>query len=74
MTTGRKLPVHLVFTSIYVLLALVTLIPFEAASKPCLLGYKALCAFSPISTVIFLALGSLHIYLHQRSATKKLEQ
>jgi hypothetical protein len=69
--TDRKIPVHTVFTSIYFLLALVTLMPTGTASKTCLLGYNALCSFSPISTIILLALGGLHIFLQKRSAVKK---
>jgi hypothetical protein len=34
--------------------AVKTVIPNEKASKPCLLGYKAACSFTPISTVILL--------------------
>jgi hypothetical protein len=68
--TTKKVPIHLIFTSIYFVLAVVTLIPMETASKASLLGYKALCSFSPISAVILLALGGLHIFLHQRSLAK----
>jgi hypothetical protein len=68
--TNKKVPVHLIFTGIYFILAVVTLIPMETASKDSLLGYKALCSFSPISAVILLALGGLHIFLHQRSLAK----
>ena len=68
--TTKKVPVHIIFTSIYFVLAVVTLIPMETASKASLLGYKALCSFSPISAVILLALGGLHIFLHQRSLAK----
>jgi hypothetical protein len=32
--------------------AVKTVIPNEKASKPCLIGYKATCSFTPISTVI----------------------
>ena len=34
------------------LAAVKTVIPNEEASKPCLLGYKAACSFTPISTAI----------------------
>jgi hypothetical protein len=69
--TDKKIPVHIVFTSVYFLLAVVTLIPMGTASKVSLLGYKALCSFSPISTIGLLALGGFHIYLHRRAAAKK---
>ena len=67
MTTDRKVPVHLVFTGIYVLLAFVTVLPTGTASKASLLGYEALCSFAPISTVMLLALGGLHVFLHNRT-------
>ena len=64
--TNRKVPVHIIFTGIHSLLAVSTLIPTGTASKVCLLGYKAHCSFSPISTVILLGLGGLHLFLHYR--------
>lgn len=36
------------------LAAVKTVIPNEEASKPCLLGYKAACSFTPISTAILI--------------------
>ena len=69
--TKKKSPVHLIFTAVHIALAVVTLIPVASASKPCLLGYEALCSFSPISTVGLLALACLHIYLHRRLAVKE---
>jgi hypothetical protein len=57
----------------YVVLAVLTVIPREAASKECLLGYKALCTFSPIGTLILLVLGGLHIFLHQKVGAQKVE-
>ena len=35
-----------------VLAAIKTIIPFPYVSKACMLGYKAGCSFTPISTVI----------------------
>jgi hypothetical protein len=68
--SNKKVPVHIVFTIIYFVPAVVTLIPMASASKASLLGYKALCSFSPISTILFIALGGLHIFLHQRNLAK----
>jgi hypothetical protein len=62
----KKSPVHLIFTIVHFSLALVTLIPLASASKASLLGYKALCSFSPISTLGLLVLGGFHIFLHYR--------
>ena len=66
-------PIHRIFTIMYGVLAVVTLIPREAASKECLLGYKALCTFSPIGTLILLTLAGLHIFLHQNAALKNVK-
>ena len=67
----RKTPIHLIFTGIYLVLIILTLIPNASASKDCLMGYKALCSFSPISSIILLALAGLHIFLHRRSLAKE---
>jgi hypothetical protein len=66
-------PIHLIVTIMYGVLAVVTVIPRAAASKECLLGYKALCTFSPIDTLILLTLAGLHIFLHQNAAAKNVE-
>jgi len=63
----KKSPTHLIFTTVHSSLAIVTLIPLASASKASLLGYKALCSFTPISTIILLALAGLHIYLHRKA-------
>jgi hypothetical protein len=65
---NKQLPVHIIFTVIYFSLALITTIPTGTASKGSLLGYTALCSFTPISTFILLALAGLHLYLHNRKA------
>lgn len=37
--------------------AVKTAIPYAEASKPCLLGYKAACSFTPISTAILILIA-----------------
>ena len=64
--TNKKISTHMVFMGVEFVLAVLTLIPREAASKACLLGYKALCSFAPISTLGLLALVGLHLFLHYR--------
>jgi hypothetical protein len=66
----KQSPTHLIFTAVYFSLAIVTLIPFASASKTSLLGYKALCSFTPISTIGLILLAGMHIFLHQRSVAK----
>lgn len=67
----RKVPIHIIFTNIYIVLLIVAALPTGTASKNCLLGYNALCSFTPISTVILLALGMLHIYLYKKELAKQ---
>ena len=64
----KRSPVHLIFAVVELSLAVATLIPMASASKASFLGYKALCSFSPISTIGLLALAGLHILLHNRKA------
>lgn len=47
---------------ILIIAAVKTVIPNAAASKPCLLGYKATCSFTPISTAI-LVIAAIIVFL-----------
>ena len=44
--------VSIVVVAILVIAAVKTVIPNVKASKPCIVGYKAACSFTPISTII----------------------
>ncbi len=68
---NKKIPIHMIFVVVELVLAALTLIPTEGASEACFLGYKAHCSFTPISTVGLLALVGLHIFLHRRAIAKK---
>ena len=68
--TEKKSPVHLIIAAVHLSLVFATLLPTGTASKACLLGYNALCSFTPISTIGLLALCGLHLFLHQRAAVK----
>ena len=68
---SAKIPVHIIFAGVHFLLAIVASLPTGTASKNCLLGYNALCSFTPISTVILLALVGLHLFLHSRKPAVK---
>ncbi|MEH0018270.1 MAG: hypothetical protein V6Z89_01390 [Desulfobacter sp.] len=60
MNTDKKNSLYMVLLTITVL-GIATLIPFPGASEPSILGYRAICTFSPISTVLLLY-GGLLIY------------
>ena len=59
--------VHWVFVAAYFIAAVLTTIPRGAASKECLLGYKALCSFTPIGTAICISVIALHVILGVKS-------
>jgi hypothetical protein len=67
---NKKSPTHLIFTGVYLVLMIVTLLPSASASKASTLGYKALCSFSPISTIGLILLAGMHILLHKRAVAK----
>ena len=50
----NRTKVYIVIVSL-VLAAIKTIIPFPYVSKACMLGYKAGCSFTPISTIILVA-------------------
>ena len=53
----KKKPHYMILTGLAILIvvsALSTVLPYAAASKTNLLGYKSLCAFVPLSTLILL--------------------
>jgi hypothetical protein len=46
--------------------AVKTALPEAKASKSCLLGYKALCSFTPISTIILVAIAIALFFLSNK--------
>jgi hypothetical protein len=53
---------------IVIIAAVKTALPEASASKPCLLGYKALCTFTPISTIILFAIAATLFFLSGKIA------
>ena len=47
-------PLIRLFSILFAIAGLLTLIPFPGASEPSIIGYKALCPFTPVSTLISL--------------------
>jgi hypothetical protein len=63
--------IFLVLTILATLAALFTLVPSSAASKTCLLGYKAACAFAPASTAVCLLVSLVVCRLRGRLFIRK---
>ena len=58
---------YVVWIVIAVIAGVSTLVPVPYASKPCLLGYKAHCSFTPISTIICFAIAGIIYWLGKRN-------
>jgi len=54
----------------FLILGLCGSIPVSEASKPCLLGYHAVCPFSPISTAICLVAAAILFIIGRKRAKK----
>ena len=67
----KKSPTHLIFSIVHFSLAIVTVIPLASVSKASMLGYKALCSFSPISTIGLILLSFMHILLYKRILARR---
>ncbi len=50
--------------------AVKTAIPNADVSKPCLLGYKAACSFTPISTIILIAAAIILFFVTRGTLIK----
>ena len=65
MGTMRKIVLFIFLVAMiggWIYAAVLTAMPSEKASKLCLLGYKAHCSFTPISTIICIIAALITIY------------
>ncbi len=69
---NEKKPFQFLFFMIYVFLiaAIITLIPNPNASKDCLLHFHAVCSFTPISTLICIACAVILFIMRKRKPAK----
>ncbi len=68
MDTQRIVSILRIASIVLLVAGGLTLLPSPRASKPSLLGYRAKCSFSPVSTAILLAAGAGLLVLRQRLA------
>jgi len=53
-------------TVFFAALTILTILPSESASKLCLLGYKAKCSFTPVSTIVCAAPAGMVCFVRKR--------
>jgi hypothetical protein len=46
--------------------AIVTFFPYKNIDDECMLGYKAICAFTPVSSLVLIVLGVLFLMIRSR--------
>jgi hypothetical protein len=51
---------------IFFISGIITFIPYKDIDDECMLGYKALCAFTPISSLILFVIGAFFLYMMKR--------
>jgi hypothetical protein len=56
----------LMLTLLFTICAVSTLAPSERVSKVCMLGYKAHCSFTPISTLVCIAFAGMTCFIRKR--------
>lgn len=47
--------------------AIITFLPYKNIDDECMLGYKALCAFTPVSSLVLVALGVLFLVIRTKA-------
>lgn len=60
----------LILTVLCTFAAISTLIPQSTVSKSCLLGYKAHCSFTPVSTILCLIAAGLICEIRKKKLTE----
>ena len=60
-------------TILLALAAISTIIPSTSASKECILGYKAHCAFTPLSTLICVVAAAIVCIVRKKAFIVKRE-
>ena len=66
-SNGKAKLVFLVLAVISFISAILTLLPYKNIDDECMLGYKALCAFTPVSTIVLAALGIIFLFFRKKA-------
>ena len=70
---GRKKPGYYVLLTLAVLMvlgAVLTMMPISYAYKECMLGYKAHCTLTPVSTILCIIIAAIAYVTGQRLFTE----
>lgn len=62
-TTKKKGGALLWLAILFFISGIITFLPYKNIDDECMLGYKALCAFTPVSSLIMIAIGVLFLVI-----------
>jgi hypothetical protein len=65
-TNKKSGTLYLIISILCFIGAIITLIPYKGVDDECLFGYKAICAFTPISSLVLIAVGILLMFLRKK--------
>ena len=65
--TAKKSGVLLWLAILCFIAGIITFLPYKNIDDECLLGYKALCAFTPISSLVMFAVGALLLVIRNKT-------
>lgn len=68
---GQKGTFLIILSILFIAGAIFTLLPLHLADDKCFLGYSASCPFTPISSLILLAVGFYLIIMRKKQLTTK---
>jgi hypothetical protein len=71
MGTSKRSTNSMVIMIILILGAIFALLPIELADDKCFLGYFAVCPFTPISSIIMLAIAVYMFIIRKNQLTAK---
>ena len=66
-SNGKLKMVFLFLAVLMFVAAAITLLPYKNIDDECMLGYKALCAFTPVSTLVLAALGIMFLFFRKKA-------
>lgn len=66
-TTKKSGGIFLWLAILSFLSGIITFIPYKNIDDECMLGYKALCAFTPISSLILFIVGAFFLFLKSKA-------
>jgi hypothetical protein len=66
-SNGKAKIVFMVLAIISFISAVLTLLPYKNIDDECFLGYKAMCAITPVSTLILIVMGIAFLYFRKKA-------